>query len=312
MKEKEDENSINDNNSINEIKINHNNMIELRKVINIKNNFIVYVNNVHLTYIDFHQKSFNKINHMIHCNPEDYIVFLYSHRKTIFTPPYCSSKFSRKNITISGDNSSSLSDHSGLDNLYRIKEGIQRESKKNNNNRNNNFINIIKNTYNNLKRNYFYKWIYHIYLLTGIILFLHYITFIFSEYNNYEFYKLIGFLFIIYLIFLGYIGIKNRYFDLNMHEYLYIRNYLFWLHFFILILSMISFIGLVLIGDKFKFIKSQGIFGFLIAVIYSAIIIIEIIYIFYFDIINKKIFTNSSNNEITKISELSLQLFDAS
>ena len=53
MKEKVDENSINDNNSINEIKINHNNMIELRKVINIKNNFIVYVNNVHLTYIDY-------------------------------------------------------------------------------------------------------------------------------------------------------------------------------------------------------------------------------------------------------------------
>ena len=75
---------------------------------------------------------------------------------------------------------------------------------------------------------------------------------------------------------------------------------------------MISFIGLGLIGNKFKFIKSQGIFGFLIAVIYSSIIIIEIIYIFNFDIINKKIFTNSWNNDITTINELSLQLFDAS
>ena len=75
---------------------------------------------------------------------------------------------------------------------------------------------------------------------------------------------------------------------------------------------MISLIALGLIGNKFTFVKRQGIFGFLIILIYITIIIIEIIYIFHFDIINKKIFLSASNNDISKISELSIQLFDAS
>jgi hypothetical protein len=314
MKEKENDNSIHDNNnSINEIKIGHDNMIELREIINTKKNFIIYINKSHLAYIDFHQKSFKKINQMINSQSEEYVIFLYSHRKTIFSSPYCSSKFSRKNISIGGNNSSSLSDHSGFDGLYRITEDFHKNQKdRNNYYSKNNLTKKIITSFNNLDRYFFYKWIYHIYLIIGIILFLHYITFIFSEYNNCDFYKLIGFLFIIYLIFFGYLGIKNKYSNFNINDYVYIRNYLFWLHFLILIMSMISLIALGLIGNKFTFVKRQGIFGFLIILIYITIIIIEIIYIFHFDIINKKIFLSTSNNDISKISELSIQLFDAS
>ena len=325
-----DSNSNND--SINDMKINNDNMIEFRRIISFKNSFIIHINNNNLIYIEIHRYSFNKINHYINSNPEEYIVFLFN-KKAIYTP-FCSCKFSRNKYSISRNNSSSLSECSNIESIVQMrKENVYKNKRKSEdnidndyyilNNKNNkekesennliNYLNnILKNICNNIiiKRYIFFKRIYYIYLITGIIILLHYITFIFSDYNNVSFYKFIGIIFIMSLIFIGYIGIKKNYITLNIQEYNYIRNYLFWINFLILTLSMTSFIGLGLIGNKFKFVKSQGIFGYFIVFLYATVIITEIIYILYFDIINKEIIIHSTNKENNKINELSVQLFD--
>ena len=108
MKEKieeENSNSNSNNDSIIDMKINNDNMIEFRRIINFKNNFIIHINNNNLIYIEIHRYSFNKINHYINSYPEEYIVFLFN-KKEIYTP-FCSSKSSINKCPSSRNNSSS-------------------------------------------------------------------------------------------------------------------------------------------------------------------------------------------------------------
>ncbi len=159
-----------------------------------------------------------------------------------------------------------------------------------------------------------FKWLYHYYIILSIIIFFHYITFIFSDYNYANFYKLIALLLIISLAFVGYIGIKYKYtkspfFIFNG------ENNLFWVHLVILILTIFSFSALLTAGGNFKFISSQGILGYLIALIYLISLIIEGTYTLYYDVIIEEINWDRNNNKVSKINEyidnkLNIQLTD--
>ena len=166
---------------------------------------------------------------------------------------------------------------------------------------NSSLSNIIK------QKLFLFKWIYHFYLISGIVIFLHYISFIVSEYNYISFYKYMCIILIICLLYIGYSGVKNL--DFKYRNYNYVKNDLFWVNFIILILTMISFIGLGLVGEHFQFVRKQGIIGYLIFIFYLTLIIVEAIYILYFDIINNEIYYIYSLND-NKINELSVQLYN--
>ena len=158
-----------------------------------------------------------------------------------------------------------------------------------------------------------FKWIYHFYIILSCLIFLHYLSFIFFEYNNASLYKLISILLIISLIYVGYIGIKYKY--SKPPFFIFNDNYLFWVHFFILILTVISFISLIIAGGNFELIKRQGIFGFFIFFIYLISLIIEGYYSIYYDVIIEDIIWDKINNNKNKINNyidnnLNIQLTD--
>ena len=319
---KEEENYNNDNSnicSIKDIKIHHESFPLFRKVIDSKNYFSIYINKPSEIYIYIDKYSFFKINQMINSTPEESIVFKF-HHKILLNPNEISK------ITIYS-NSSSLSNSIHFENI-ESNENIDKlpinnklenhnvfENKKYINNKtdlNNKDIFLDKKAKNNSsisniirQKLFLFKWIYHFYLISGIVIFLHYISFIVSEYNYISFYKYMCIILIICLLYIGYSGVKNINFKSN--NFNYVKNDLFWINFIILILTMITFIGLGLVGRHFEFIRKQGIIGYLIFIFYLALIIIESIYILYFDIINNEIYYIYSYND-NKIKELSIQL----
>jgi len=159
-----------------------------------------------------------------------------------------------------------------------------------------------------------FKWLYHYYIILSIIIFCHYTTFIFSDYNYANFYKFIAILLIISLAFVGYIGIKYKYTKAPFFIFNG-ENNLFWVHFVILILTIFSFSALLTAGGNFNFISSQGILGYLISFIYLISLIIEAIYTLYYDVIIEEINWDRNNNKVSKINEyidnkLNIQLTD--
>ena len=159
-----------------------------------------------------------------------------------------------------------------------------------------------------------FKWLYHYYIILSIIIFFHYITFIFSDYNYANFYKLIAILLIISLAFVGYIGIKYKYTKAPFFIF-NDENKLFWVHFVILILTIFSFGALLTAGGNFKFISSQGILGYLISFIYLISLIIEGTYTLYYDVIIEEINWDRNKNKVSQINEyidnkLNIQLTD--
>lgn len=329
MKAEEENDNNNDNSniySIKDIKIHHEIFPLFRKVIDSKDYFSIYIYRTSEIYIYIHKYSFFKISQMINAYPEENIVFKF-HHKILLTPHEISK------ISIYS-NSSSLSNSIIFENIEDIDKTIDKkidkepmnnkienynsfENKKyttNRTNLNNKDIFIDKKVKNNssisniIKRKLFlFKWIYHFYLISGIVIFFHYISFIVSEYNYISFYKYMCIILIICLLYIGYSGVKNL--NFKSRNYNYIKNDLFWINFIILILTMITFIGLGLVGRHFQFVRKQGLIGYLIFIFYLALIIVEAIYILYFDIINNEIYYICPLND-NKINELSIQLYN--
>lgn len=158
-----------------------------------------------------------------------------------------------------------------------------------------------------------FKWLYHFYIVLSFLIFCHYFTFLFSEYNYENFYKLIAILLILSLASVGYIGIKYKYAKPPL--FIFSGEYLFWVHFFILVLTIFTFSALLTTGGHFKFIISQGILGGLISSTYIISLIIEGIYSLYYDKIIEEINWERNNNNMNKINEyidnkLNIQLTD--
>ena len=154
-----------------------------------------------------------------------------------------------------------------------------------------------------------FKWIYHFYIILSIIFFLHYLTVIFSDYKYSQFYKFMALSLIICLALIGYIEIKYKY--VQPPFFIFRGKYLFWLHFLILVLTILSFCGLLLTGGKFKLIKNQGIFGYIMALIYLISLFIESYYCLYYDVIIEEINwdrNNSNNNKMNDYIENNLNI----
>ena len=162
-----------------------------------------------------------------------------------------------------------------------------------------NINNINKTTAD--KKLVLFKWIYHFYIILSIIIFIHYLTYIFSDYNYTNFYKISSLALIICLALVGYIEIKYKY--TQVPYFIFQGKYLFWIHFLILILTILSFSGFLLTGGKFKFINSQGIFGYIIALIYMISLFIESYYCLYYDVIIEEINWDRINNNNNKMNE---------
>lgn len=145
-----------------------------------------------------------------------------------------------------------------------------------------------------------FKWLYHFYIILSILIFCHYITFIFSEYNN-NYYKWIAILLTFCLAFVGYIGIKYKY--TKAPFFIFNGEYLFWVHFGILVLTIFTFSGLLTAGGHFKFISSQGVLGYIMALLYIISLTIEGIYTIYYDVIIAEINWDRNNNNMNKINE---------
>ena len=345
MKERDDS-SFSGDYSLKDIQIADNDVEQFRLILGSKDFVSIHLNALNPIYINIEMHSFLKINQLIQVYPEENIVFMYN-KQVLYTPSN-SLRISRSSINCSRNRNSSLSDSFKNENMKNIKEeiintdiikpsknekiifstpiniqsSIEKEiynNKKFNNNNNDEFLNNIKNyqKYKNenddSKRKFIlFKWIYHFYLIVGIIILLHYISFINSEYyNNSSLYKWICILLIISLLYVGYIGIKNK--NPNEQNFIFKKNNLFKINFFIFAITIISFVGLALVGNYFNFIKGQGIIGYLIGLIYIITLIVEALYIIYYDVIidiisfeeikNDNIGDNNKNN-------LNIQLVD--
>ena len=345
MKEK-DENSSSDNYSKKEKEITYDNIEQFIQILNKKDHFSVHLTNFESIKININNSSFTKINKMLQTNPEENIVFYFKNKKLQNSQNNLSRSFRERNsdssfsssLTIENDNNikkekinadkksqkidNIISGNNNILNdnfLNEYDENINEnyEFTKNNNKSIQNFINnhSEKNTQNleiniNNRRFIIFKWIFHFYLIFGIILFIHYISFIFSKYNTYS-YKSLCILLIIALISIGYLGIKNR---ISNDNYLLDKNRLLWANILIFILTMINLIELALIGRNFKFIKEQGIIGYLMIIIYLMALFIEVVFIMYYDIIIKEItlerFDKYSIEEINQ-NNLNIQLVDS-
>ena len=337
MNEKDDdENNYIELPSVKEIKISKKNLLELRIILKAKKFFFVYNNN-HKRIHELHNPSFYKINYMLNSNPEEHLVVLYNLRAQ-HAPKHSSinSKYSRisssllsdcthldnvkpMNIkknendnklrnnseeTIIFDNKETKKNFSFSDSSenHHFKKNINNNSKVHSAHKEHNDNEEFNYNYNlDFKKLFLFKWIYHFYLIFGIFLFIHYISFVFSKYNNYNFYNLIVILLIISMIYTGYFGIKRKNGYINFLDYILHRDYLFKINIINLIFSILGFIGFLLLGDNFSFLKYQGFIGIVYILLYFVSILFEIIYILFFDIINIKIiFKNSEpiNNEL--------------
>ena len=344
MKERDDS-SFSSEYSLKDIQITNNDVEQFRIILGSKDFVSIHINALNPIYINIKIHSFLKINQLLEIYPEENIVFIYN-KQVLYTPSN-SLRISRSSINCSKNRNSSLSDSFKNENMKNIKEeiintdiikpsknekiifstpiniqsSIEKEIYNNNkyNNNNDEFLNNVKNyqKYKNenddSKRKFIlFKWIYHFYLIVGIIILLHYISFIYSEYyNNSSLYKWICILLIISLLYVGYIGIKNK--NPNEQNFIFKKNNLFKINFFIFAITIISFVGLALVGNYFNFIKGQGIIGYLIGLIYIITLIVEALYIIYYDVIidiisfeeikNDNIGDNNKNN-------LNIQLVD--
>jgi hypothetical protein len=169
----------------------------------------------------------------------------------------------------------------------------------------------ITSIHNSYKKFIIFKWIFHFYLIVGIILFLHYLTFIYSKYNE-SVYKWLCIILVILLLYVGFFGIKNQNLD---EKYLFFFGLnLFRTNFIVFIITIINLIALLLAGGQFLFIKSQGIMGYLIVFIYLLTIFVQAIYVIYYDIIIEVVsLENSDNNKIIEgvnKNYLTIQLID--
>ena len=327
--------------SIKNMNITNNEILQLRNIL-LDQNKIISINLKHKkSYINIKSYSFSKINQLMASYPEENVAFLMD-KKILFTPRNSLglSKSSIHSFNDNQENNSFSSSSFKFHTKKKIQEEIINTDKKpnideiiniNNENNDNNdeienteFIKNLKNMQklqsisknNNIKNNnnnrklVIFKWIFHFYLISGIILCLHYLSFIFSKYNNY-FYKWIGILLILSLIYVGYIGIK--YGHTNIKYFILNGDNLFWTNFFVFILTMINFISLVLVGGHFKFIKEQGILGYLIVLIFIIALIVEAIYVLYHDVVIEQIllekFNNDNIEELNK-NDLNIQLMD--
>ena len=204
-----------------------------------------------------------------------------------------------------------------INNSINIQNSIEKETNLNNNINNthsiiiNNKENILKNnkiTENN-KNFLLFKWIYHFYLIIGFIILLHYILFVFSKYDNSTFYKYICILLIFSLLYIGYSGIKNK--NSNFKYYIFSGNNEFWINFLVFILTIISLIGLVLSRRNLELRKSHGIIDYLIYFVYIITLIVESIYLIYFDVIIKEITLEKNIINGNTLSNLNIELVDA-
>ena len=332
--------------SVKEMDITKNSILQFRKVLENKDYYTINLNKFDPEYINIKSESFLKIIQMMQSYPEENIVFIFNN-KVLYTPRD-SLRLSKSSID--NNNNSSFSSSFKKENMKHIKEEIINTDIinpkidniiNNNNNDNNNIkenilfetnnkedIEYMKNLKNmqNMNKNILpdaekeeiinrnkkfiiFKWIFHFYLIIGIIILLHYLTFIFSEYNDY-YYKWVCIALIISLIYVGGYGIK--YTIPNNQTFIFSERNLFRTNFFIFILTMISLIGLIMVGGNLQFIKDQGFIGYLIVLIYIITIIIEAIYAIYYDIIIEEISLekiNSNNRDFNK-NDLNIQLVD--
>lgn len=352
MKEK-NESSFSDDCSVKNMEVKNNNIEQFKNVLENKEYFTVKLTKSKSVNININNYSFFIINQMMQTHPVENIFFLFNKQK-FYTPreSFRLSKSSINRSRNSNSSFSSSFKEDNMNNMNNLKEeiintdiqtpnidniinynnnkndinkNINLDSNDNNNNnedkifllnmkniqnRNNSGTANKKNNKNNRKFIIF-KWLFHFYLIVGIIILLHYITFIFSKYNEY-FYKWICIILILSLLYIGIIGIKNRL--SNEKNILLDGDNLFWTNFFILILTMINFISLVLIGGNFVFIQYQGIIGYLMSLIYIVAIIVEAIYVIYYDVIIEELSWEKLNNNNIKDkfnkNNLNIQLMD--
>ena len=344
MKEK-DENSS-DNFSVKDKEISLEKIEEFRQVLKNKDHFSIHFTKFESNSIDINYYSYSKINKMIQTNPEENIAFYFKNKKLKNSRNSLSknsiNNFRNRNSDSSFSSSLTIENENNME-KEKIKTDIKSQKKDNIINNNQNFL-IESNENNNETDEYaktnikdiqklninnnsekkqqnqeintdnrrfiIFKWIFHFYLIFGIFLFFHYISFIFSKYNDYL-YKWVCILLIIVLIYIGYAGIKNR---ISNDNYLLEGNILLWINVLIFILTIINLIELALIGGNFKFINEQGILGYLMVIIYLIAFIIEVVFILYYDIIIKEItlerFDKYSIEDINK-NNFNIQLIDS-
>ena len=146
-----------------------------------------------------------------------------------------------------------------------------------------------------------FKWLYHFYIILSIIIFFHLFTLIFSKYDYAKYYKVFSLLLIASLAVVGYVGIKYKY--TKPPIFIFNGRYLFWVHFFILVLTILNFTSLLLAGGQLKLIKTQGFLGYFMSFIYLISLFIESIYTLYYDVIIEEINWDRNNHNTNKIND---------
>ena len=339
MRERDSLTSKDDDFEIQNLHIDQAEIEKYRQIIKNREYFSIHLNKLLPSYININKYSYLKINFMNQTFPEENINFLYE-EKVFYTPRNSfrissgsSNSISSVRKSISSKNTEEL--ESFLHQYIPDKENqANGKIKKNHNIFLENNISTepgnidSKNIANNImskeisedinqrlinkKKFRFYKYLYHFYFCDSLVILVHLITFIFSSsYGNISIFLCSCILLIISMLFIGYKGLfeisKNnnmRYTKLN-NIFFNNKNF-FWTNFVIFFLSIITFISLVF-GHK-KFITSQSIIGFLFVLVYLITLFVEIIFLLYFDIINRDVLAEVGTNQNYYINEMNINL----
>lgn len=335
MKEK-DENSHSDDSYTGKLDLTNNRIDVFRQILDSKDNITIHIIKPNDIYINIKNTSYLKIVSMSQIYPEDFLLF-FNKEQRLYTPRELSLNFSNNSAISnkeldfsstpikfpSSDKKSKeeIINNEKYNNIKHSEENIDNIKIENeimmNNIKNIQLLSLNSNNDNNIikkekkeikmvktsadKKLVLFKWIYHFYIILSIIILIHYFSFIFSEFNNSLFYKLISVVLIISLCIVGYIGIKYKY--SKPPFFIFNDKYLFWIHFFILILTILTFDAMLSVGGHFIFIKSQGILGYIILIIYILSLIIEGYYVLYYDVIIEEINWDRNNNRMNVINE---------
>jgi hypothetical protein len=135
----------------------------------------------------------------------------------------------------------------------------------------------------------FIKLLYILYLVAGILIFVHLLSLILkSECKFKSFYLWFSIIQALAMLYLGKIGVSKfneDEIDDNYKDEIYDHDYMFWYNLIVLILTMCTFI--FLINEYYIYIKSKKFIGIVILSFYIIILLMEIIALLFYDLTNK-------------------------
>lgn len=262
-----------------------------RQILFNKPNFTVVFNNHNCSSITIVGDSLGKITQLAQKYPQEIVFFELNKEESLSV--FSKSQNSRRSI------------NNNINNINKNKEENEEfmSSKLNYDYLMQNNTFIQKTNFTKLEKVFYYymKLLYIFYLIAGILIFVHLINLIIiTKFEFKSFYLWTTLLLVVAMVYLGYIGVTKYNDEESDNDQKYDHDTLFWFHFGLLALTILSFIFLV--KEHYLKIKEEQYIGVFIISFYIIVLLAEIIALLFFDL-TKRIYAIKINDEYTLLDD---------